>query len=103
MFVRLEGDLNKDNIDKFNTELTRLVKDNGIRNIVFNLKRLKTIDKEGLKAILYNYELCKMNDGRSLLCGNNDNIRNKLKSSKLINYIYETKDEITASRILNLR
>ena len=36
------------------------------------------------------------------MCGNNDKIRNKLKKSRLVNYIYETKDELSAMRILNI-
>ena len=45
-------------------------------------------------------------DGRSLtITGplNNDKIKERLKKSRLINYIYETKDELSAIRILNLR
>ena len=100
-FVRLKGDLNKNTIYKLNKRVTNVVKKNGIRNIVFNFTNLKSIDTKGINTILYNYELCKKNEGRSLLCGNNDNIRNKLKSSRLINYVYEISDELTAIRILN--
>ena len=103
LFVRLKGHLNKDTINKLNKRVTKLVKENGIRNIVFNFTNLKSIDIKGINTIFYNYELCKNNDGRSMFCGNNDNIRNKLKKSRLINYIYETKDELSAIRILNLR
>ena len=77
LFVRLKGHLNKDTIIKLNKKVTRIVKDSGIRNIVFNFGNLKSIDIKGINAIFYNYELCRNNDGRSLLCGNNDNIRNK--------------------------
>lgn len=103
LFVRLKGHLNKDTINKLNKRVTNIVKDNGIRNIVFNFANLKSIDIKGINAIFYNYELCKNNEGRSLMCGNNDKIRNKLKKSRLINYIYETTDELSASKILNLR
>ena len=103
LFVRLKGHLNKDTIDKLNKRVTNIVKENGIRNIVFNFTNLKSIDIKGINSIFYNYELCKNNDGRSMFCGNNDNIRNKLKRSRLVNYIYETKDELSAIRILNLR
>lgn len=103
LFVRLKGHLNKDTINKLNKRVTNIVKDNGIRNIVFNFTNLKSIDIKGINAIFYNYELCKHNEGRSLMCGNNDKIRNKLKKSRLINYIYETTDELSASKILNLR
>ena len=103
LFARLKGHLNKDTIYKLNKRVTKKVEENGIRNIVFNFSNLKSIDMKGIHAILYNYELCKKNDGRSLMCGNNENIKNKLKKSRLINYIYETPDEINAIRILNLR
>lgn len=100
-FVRLKGDLNKNTIYKLNKRVTNVVKKNGIRNIVFNLSNLKSIDTKGINSIFYNYELVRENEGRSLLCGNNDNIRNKLKSSRLINYVYEISDELTAIKILN--
>lgn len=103
LFVRLKGHLNKDTINKLNKRVTNVVKDNGIRNIVFNFTNLKSIDIKGINAIFYNYELCKNNEGRSLMCGNNERIRNKLKKSRLINYIYETTDELSAIKILNLR
>jgi len=103
LFVRLKGHLNKDTIDKLNKRVTKVVKENGIRNIVFNFSNLKSIDVKGINAIFYNYELCKKNEGRSLMCGNNDNIRKKLKKSRLINYVYETSNELTALKLLNLR
>ncbi len=103
LFVRLRGHLNKDTIYKLNKKVTNLVKNNGIRNIVFNFTNLKSIDLKGINTIFYNYELCKNNKGRSLMCGNNDHIRNKIKKSRLVNYIYETTDELSAIKILNLR
>ena len=103
LFVRLRGHLNKDTIYKLNKRVTNIVKNNGIRNIVFNFTNLKSIDMKGINTIFYNYELCKNNDGISLMCGNNDNIRKKLKKARLINYIYEAPDEISAMKILNMR
>lgn len=103
LFVRLKGHLNKNTIYKLNKRVTKIVKENGIRNIVFNFSNLKSIDVKGINTIFYNYELCKNNDGRSLMCGNNDNIRKKLKRSRLVNYVYETSDELNAMKILNLR
>ena len=101
-FVRLRGSLDKETIHKFNKRVTNIIKDNGIRNVVFNFSNLKSIDIKGINTIFYNYELCKNNEGKSLLCGNNDNIRKKLKKSRLINYVYETVDELNAIKILNL-
>lgn len=103
LFVRLKGHLNKDTVNKLNKRVTNIVKENGIRNIVFNFTNLKSIDIKGINAIFYNYELCKNNEGMSMFCGNNERIKDKLKKSRLINYVYETKDELNAIRILNLR
>ncbi len=103
LFVRLKGDLNKDTIYKLNKRVTNVVKKSGIKNIVFNFEKLRSIDIKGINSIFYNYELCKKNKGRSLLCGNNDKIRKKLKSSRLINYVYEISDELAAIKILNMR
>ena len=61
LFVRLKGDLNKDTVYKLNKKVTNVVKENGIRNIVFNFERLKSIDIKGINSIFYNYELCKKN------------------------------------------
>ena len=101
-FVRLKGNLNKDTVGKLNKKVTNLVKDSGIRHIVFNFSNLKSIDMKGINTIFYNYELCRNNDGRSLMCGGNDNIKKRLKSSRLVNYIYEIPDELSAMKILNL-
>ena len=103
LFVRLRGHLNKDTIHKLNKRVTKVVKENGIRNIVFNFTNLKSIDIKGINTIFYNYELCRDNEGKSLMCGNNDHIRKKLKRSRLVNYVYETTDELSAIKILNLR
>ena len=103
LFVRLKGHLNKDTVSKLNKRVTNIVKENGIRNIVFNFTNLKSIDIKGINAIFYNYELCKNNEGISMFCGSNEKIKDKLKKSRLINYVYEIKDELNAIRILNLR
>ena len=103
LFVRLKGHLNKNTIDKLNKKVTYIVKDTGIRNIVFNFSNLKSIDIKGINTLFYNYELCKNNDGKSLMCGSNESIKAKLKRSRLMNYIYETTDELSAMRILNGR
>ena len=67
-FVRLKGHLNKETVYKLNKKVTNIVKENGIRKIVFNFTNLKSIDIKGINTIFYNYELCKNNVGRSMFC-----------------------------------
>lgn len=103
LFVRLKGTLDKETIYKFNKKVIKIIKENGIRNVVFNFSNLKYIDMKGINMIFYSYELCKNNNGKSLMCGNNDRIRKRLKKSRLINYVYEISDELSAIKLLNIR
>ena len=94
LFIRLTGKLDKNTISKLNSEVTELVKDNGIKNIVFNIDGLTSIDLKGINSLLYNYELSKMNDGKTLLCG--------IINSRLLNYMYEVSDELSAIKVIGM-
>lgn len=102
MFVRLRGELTKDTVKKLDKKVTSKVEGCGICNLVFNVRELKNIDYKGINKLLYNYELCKKNKGKILICGNNFNISSKLKKSRVLNYIYEISDELCAMKIINM-
>ena len=40
LFIRLKGVLNKNTVNKLKDEVNNLVKENGIRNLVFNISEL---------------------------------------------------------------
>ena len=103
MFVRLIGRLTKNNIHSFNTKVIDNIKNGGICNVVFNVKSLKEIDIKGIHMLLYSYELCKQNDGCTLICGNNKYIEPKIKKSRILNYIGEISNELTAIKIIKMR
>ena len=71
LFTRLDGILDKNTVDKLEDEVTNLIKENGIRNTVFNISNLNFIDYDGINGLLNNYEICKLNNGKSLVCGLN--------------------------------
>lgn len=97
LFIRLSGELTKNTIKYLDQEVTILIRDNGIRNVVFNVSKLKKIDLKGISRLFYNYELCKKNRGVSLLCCiNNNNIHNKIESTRLFQYMTDLKDELSA-------
>ena len=103
LFIRLSGILDRTTISKLNTEVTELVKDNGIKNIVFNIDGLKSIDLKGINSLLYNYELSRMNDGKAMLCGiNNSLVRYRINNSRLLNYMYEVSDELSAIKVIGM-
>ena len=103
LFIRLSGVLDKSTVSKLNSEVTELVKDNGIKNIVFNIDKLTSIDLKGINCLLYNYELSRMNDGRAMLCGvNNSLVRYRINNSRLVNYMYEVSDELSAIKVIGM-
>ena len=103
LFIRLKGILNKNTVNKLKDEVNSLVKENGIRNLVFNISELESIDCYGINALLNNYELCKINHGQSLVCGINNNlVKHRINNSRLLKYMYETSDELSALNVINL-
>ena len=102
LFVRLEGELTKKTYLKLDQEVTSLIKDNGIRNVVFNIENLTKIDIKGINSLYYNYEICNYNNGKIMVCGlKDDKIKNRFKHSRLLNYMYEISDELAAIDIFN--
>ncbi|MEG0026061.1 MAG: STAS domain-containing protein [Bacilli bacterium] len=103
LFVRLSGELTKKTFWKLDEDVTCLIKDNGIRNVVFNVSDLRYIDAKGISFLFYNYELCHDNKGRCLVCGLVcDDVRNRFKSSRLLNYMLEVSDELLAIEDINV-
>ena len=95
-FVRLNGELTKNTFYTLRKEVTNLVKDNEIRNIVFNLNELNKIDLKGINELYYNFELSKKNKGTSLICGIYENINKQIKETRITKYMNEIKDELSA-------
>lgn len=99
LFVRLSGYLSRRNTKKLKEEVTNLLKIAGIKNIVFNIKELKHIDKYGISAIIYSFKICRHNQGQSFICINQNQKQKlgleKLKNTKIIN------DELTAVKLVN--
>ncbi len=100
LFVRLKGKLNKNNIDKLETEVIKFQKKVGIKNIVFNINELDDIDDFGKYALISSFNLCMKNKGQSLIClGDNKEMSDKLKDvfSKF-NFV---SDELAAVNLIN--
>lgn len=103
LFIRLTGQLTNMTLSKLNEEVTNLIKDNGIRNVVFNIKGLNMIDMKGINALMHNYELIRDNKGKGCLCGiEHSLVKYRINNSRLLNYMYETSDEVGALNIINL-
>ena len=100
LFVRLNGNLNKDTVSKLNEKVTNLINNAGIRHVVFNVEKLNSIDYKGIHALLYNYEIVKRNDGNIFLCGGNEKVDNILKCNHVFKYISEISSELCALNLM---
>lgn len=100
LFVRLKGILDKDTVAYLNKEVTKVVADMQFHNVVFNVEELKSIDMDGIYALLYNYNLCKDNNGVSLLCGVNKSIKNIVNHN--LSFIFQIKDEEKAINMVEI-
>lgn len=92
LFVRLKGSLNCITANKLIDNLLPIIINQGIRNLVYNLNELKSIDEVGNKSLLMGYNAILSNNGKVLVVEN----RFKLK------YFKETKNELTALEILKV-
>lgn len=101
LFVRLLGVLNKDTVDKLYKEVTTLVEDMEIKNVVFNINMLEKIDVYGINELLINYNICKKNNGTSLICGNNSKVNDYIKKSP-IKFIGRISSEINALDLIKI-
>lgn len=97
LFIKLSGILNQNTLARLKREVTGLVKEAGIRNIIFNLNDLEEIDYEGINELLYNYNYCKKNLGEALFVSSKEN-------PYLSNYLNNVlvKDEGTARKLINI-
>ena len=96
LFVRLKGNLNQNSLGKLKTEVSRLVKEVGIKNIVFNLTELDLMDSAGAEELIRNYNYCNSNFGTALFVSEKSNsyIENCLQGSLI-------HDEKTAANLIN--
>lgn len=101
LFVRLKGTLDRKTVVELNNEVTTLVHDIEIHNVVFNISDLTSIDMIGVNALLYNYELCRSHNGISMLCGVNPKIRSYINNSS-ISSMFQIKDELSAINMINI-
>ena len=92
LFVRLSGSLNKLTTNKLYKTLIPVVKNNGIKNLVYNLDKLDSIDDVGINALLEGYNAVLYNYGNVLVVKNKFNLK----------YLKEVNNELSALNILKI-
>ena len=97
LFVRLKGILNRRSSNKLHIEVTKLLKNIGIKNIVFNIDELSYIDKYGVRAIKTSFKICTQNNGKTFICTDK-------KPSPIISKFQNTKvvtNELEAVKVIH--
>lgn len=91
LFVRLKGNLNANTAPKFLEYAVPIIKNYGIRYVVYNLSELVSLDKVGETALMEGGNEAKINDGRVLIVNNKintcldyDNVSNELVALDLL-------------------
>lgn len=91
LFVRLKGNLNANTAPKFLEYAVPIIKNYGIRYVVYNLSELVSLDKDGENALKQGGSEAKINDGRVLIVNNKintcldyDNVSNELVALDLL-------------------
>ena len=79
LFIRLEGTITRRYSYKINNYIVPVIKKHDIKNIVFNLEKVKGIDESGVDAILNVKCTIKRNEGKIYLCNVNNEILSKIK------------------------
>ena len=103
LFVRLTGSLSSDNCIQLEDKVDKLILENGVRFVTFNLYGLDYIDNKGINTILkYNAALSKMY-GKALICGlENSLVKLRIHKNDVTYSLYEVRDEISAINYINL-
>ena len=67
LFIRLKGELTKDTYLKYKNDIIFMIKENGIKNVVLNLEKIRYIDLKGINLLYYTYECLRDNHGILML------------------------------------
>ncbi len=99
LMVRLKGILNGDTVIIFKNDLNEIIKNNGIKYVLLNLKQLAYIDSYGFNAIKDSYKEISDNKGKLIICG----IDKLFKDNQIItDNLYQVNEEVTAYELINI-
>ena len=103
LFIRLEGSLNKNNVEKFNSDVIPVVLKHGLKYIVVNLDKVNTIDTSGIESLMELNEIVSKWEGKTTLCSlTSKEVKTNLRKVNYDNLFYETSNELTALGVMKL-
>lgn len=102
LFVRLEGILNENTSNQLSSCLDTMINEKGLRYFVINLEKLDYIDEEGIKSITNRYFDVILNNGKLVVCGYNNQFKNNLEITTVLNCIEKSSNELGALKIIHI-
>ena len=103
LFIRLDGSLNKRNIEKFSNEVIPVILKHGLKYVVVNLDKVNTIDVNGIESLMELNEIVSNLNGKTTLCSlTSKDVKTKLKESDYNDKFFETSNELTALGVMKL-
>ena len=99
LIVRLKGILNGDTSYILKDNLEMVIRDNGIKYVLLNLKKLDYIDKYGIEVMKKSYDEVVANNGKLIICGM-EKILNY--NTNLTEHLYQINEEPAVYDLVNL-
>lgn len=96
LFIRLEGELTKDTYLKYKNDIIFMIKENGIKNVVLNLEKIRYIDLKGINLLFFTYECLRDNHGILMLTDINSYIEDRIIKSHITRYVKTIDNELDA-------
>lgn len=102
LFVRVNGILVSSKIKDFENEVLPIILGLNVKYVTINLKNTVLIDKNGINSLIKISNLTQRNDGKTVVCDINDNIKNTIKHSDLFDYCFKSKTELSSSEVFSI-
>lgn len=103
LFVRLYGEITSNTVFKIKKEVSFLIEENGIDNVVFNLKNVFSIDNMGINTLYKIYEKIEKHNGSFLICTSDFRAVNfMIEKSHLNKYITILPSELAAFSLVKI-
>ena len=93
LYVRLDGELDQNNVENIRVRIIELIDKYMIKYLVFNFKKLEFMDSSGIGFIIGRYNRLKKTRGEVILCCLNENIKRLVMLSGLCKICMIKKDE----------
>ncbi len=99
LFVQLRGMLDHTTVSLLKKDVDSVIKNNGIKYVLFNFNNLNYIDEAGFDAINNIYKQIIINNGKLILCGLSKLFEDK---QMITENLYQVCEEVSAYEVVNI-